>query len=86
MWLHSVAPDSDVLPSGLENADSDTDQLSLALDRDPLMERLVRALLPEEEACRMLHGFYVDARHPVKSAPSGGWHVLFGMDRVGWFV
>jgi hypothetical protein len=30
---------------------------------DPLMERLVRALLPEAEADRVLHGFYADALH-----------------------
>jgi len=38
-------------------------QVTSGICRDPLMERLVRALLPAEEAGAVLRGFYTDAFH-----------------------
>jgi hypothetical protein len=38
-------------------------QVTSGICRDPLMERLVRALLPAEEAGVVLLGFYTDAFH-----------------------
>jgi transcriptional regulator GlxA family with amidase domain len=35
----------------------------LGICRDPVMERLVRALLPEDQAGEVLRGFYTDALH-----------------------
>jgi hypothetical protein len=86
MWLQRVALDSDILPRGLENVENVTDQVSPAIGYDPLMERLVRALLPEEQACNMLQGFYADARHASIRASVEGWQGQLAAVRVGGFA
>ena len=83
MWLQRVAPDSDVLPRGLDNVENITDQVPPALGYDPLMERLVRALLPEEEACNLLRGFYADATRAAIRASVEGWQWHLATVRVG---
>jgi hypothetical protein len=87
MWLHRVAPDdSDVLPRGLGNTGNDPGNAWPMLGHDPLMERLVRALLPEEEARRMLHGFYSDALHAAISPSAGGWCENVELEQAIGFV
>jgi hypothetical protein len=86
MWLQRVAPASDVLPRGLANVENIADQVSPAIGYDPLMERLVRALLPEVEACNMLKGFYADARHAAIRASVEGWQGHLAAARVGGFA
>ena len=61
MWLHGVASDNDVLPPGLGDAGNFPAKVIPVRGHDPLMERLVRALLPEAEANKVLRGFYADA-------------------------
>jgi hypothetical protein len=86
MWLQRVGPDSDVRPPSLEDAENVPNQVSPAIGYDPLMERLVRALLPEQEAGNMLKGFYADARHAAIRASVEGWLGHRAAGRVGGFA
>jgi transcriptional regulator GlxA family with amidase domain len=54
-----------VLPSNIRSTDvaNFTDFSDQSLCCDPLMEHLVRALLPAEKAGEVLRGFYTDALH-----------------------
>jgi hypothetical protein len=63
MRLHGVASANDVLPPGLRNTGGFPVKVTSVKRHDPLIERLVRALLPEEEANKVLHGFYAEALH-----------------------
>src|ERR1700726_429734 len=73
MRLHGVTSDNDVQPPGLRNAGGFPAKATPVRRHDPLMERLVRVLLPEEEANKMLHGFYAEALHAeFNSSPDAG--------------
>lgn len=61
MRLHRLATDNGVLPTGPRKAGGFPAKVTPVRRHDPLMERLVRALLPETEANKVLHGFYADA-------------------------
>jgi hypothetical protein len=71
MRLHGIALGNDVLSPGLRNAGRFPANVIPARLYDPLMERLVRALLPEAEADKVLHGFYADAPHAAFNGSTG---------------
>jgi hypothetical protein len=61
MRLHGIASGHHVLSSRPRNAGRFPAKVVPERRYDPLMERLVRALLPEAEANKALQGFYADA-------------------------
>jgi AraC-like DNA-binding protein len=63
MRLNALAQSGDVPQSVLPEAQVFSGQVASGICRDPLMERLVRALLPADEAGVVLRGFYTDALH-----------------------
>jgi transcriptional regulator GlxA family with amidase domain len=63
MQMSASAQDGDIPHSGLLEALVFSHQIASGVCPDPLMERLVRALLPPEEAGVVLRGFYTEAFH-----------------------
>jgi hypothetical protein len=64
MQLNLISPASPMPPPGLPALRASQAQIIPQDGRDPVMERLVRALLPEKEAREVLRGFYTDALQP----------------------
>jgi len=63
MLMNAFARDGDVPQSGPPAVLLFPVQVTSGICRDPLLERLVRALLPAEDADVVLRGFYTDAFH-----------------------
>jgi AraC-like DNA-binding protein len=63
MKLQSITHDINVQPVELDAGSEQLNSLPAGICRDPLMDRMVRALLPEKEASEVLRGFYTDALH-----------------------
>lgn len=58
-----ISYDSNISPIPTEAGSLRDPPFAVGIRHDPLMDRLVRALLPEDEAREVLRGFYTDALH-----------------------
>jgi hypothetical protein len=65
MRCYSDAADYPIRPVNPEFAWDIPATVTRVIGGDPLMERLVRALLPEDEASDILRDFYADSLHAM---------------------
>jgi AraC-like DNA-binding protein len=63
MQLNALTPTGDIPRRDMPEALALPVQVASGICRDPLMDRLIRALLPAQEASVVLRGFYTDALH-----------------------
>jgi AraC-like DNA-binding protein len=63
MRLNGITRNGETPPHGLQETSAFLDASPPGTCPDPLMERLVRSLLPDDEADVVLRGFYTDALH-----------------------